>query len=82
MNTAQSRHPRRFLGALDELVRGATYRQRANDVARYTGLPLGKLDEVLEKAVETGLIERNADDPDLVSITALGTAAVRGKAQR
>ena len=83
MTTAQSRHLRRFLEALNELVQGVTYRQRrANDIARYANLPLGKLDEVLNKAVETGLVERNADDPDLVRITVHGIAVVRGKVQR
>ena len=83
MTNAQSQHLRRFLGALDELVQGATYRQRrANDIARYAGLPLCGLDEVLDKAVETGLVERNVNDPDLVSITVHGIAVVRGKGPR
>lgn len=83
MTIAQSRHLRRFVQALDELVQGATYRQRrASDVARYPGLPLGQPDEVLDSAVATSLVERNADDPDLVSITAHGIAVVHAQVPR
>ena len=42
---------------------------------------MGKLEQVLAEAVEAGLIERHADDRDLVKLTASGMAAARGKSR-
>jgi hypothetical protein len=76
----QPRLVRRYIVALNELVRdSANPWRRANDVARYGGMPMGILDEVLAAAVEAGLIERHADDPELVTLTAAGLAATCGK---
>jgi hypothetical protein len=42
-------------------------------------MPMGKLEQVMAEAIEAGLVERHADDPDLVKLTASGMAAARGK---
>ncbi|GEP59061.1 hypothetical protein RSO01_62270 [Reyranella soli] len=79
-------HPRlvgRFVVALYERVGGAANPwRRADDVARYDGLPMGKLGEVLVAATSAGLVDRNANDPDLVTLTAAGLSAARGKTAR
>jgi hypothetical protein len=62
--------------ALAEQVREtANPWRRANDVARYGGMPMGKFEQITAEAVEAGLVERHADDPDLVELTASGMAA-------
>ena len=69
-----------FVVALAELVREtANPWRRANDVARYGGMPMGRLEQVVAEAVGAGLIERHADDQDLIKLTASGMAAARGK---
>lgn len=80
-------HPRlvsRFVLALHQRVEGAANPwRRANDVARYDGIPMGKLDEVLVAATSAGLVDRHANDPDLVTLTATGRlSAARGKPVR
>jgi hypothetical protein len=79
-------HPRlvsRFVVALHQRAEGAanTWR-RANDIARYDGLPMGKLDEVLAAASSAGLVDRHVDDPDMVTLTAAGLSAARSKPVR
>lgn len=49
------------------------------DIARYDGMPLGKLDVVLAQATAAGLIVRHSDDPEMVTLTAAGATAVREK---
>lgn len=73
----------RFVIALHELAgeAGNPWR-RANDIARYDGMPLGKLDVVLAQATSAGLIERHADHPEMVALTAAGTTAVHGQVAR
>ncbi len=77
-------HPRlvsRFVVALYQRVGGAANPwRRANDVARYDGLPMGKLDVVLAQAASAGLVDRHANDLDLVTLTAAGLSAARSKA--
>ena len=79
-------HPRlvsRFVVALHDLVgEAANPWRRANDVARFDGIPMGKLQQVMAQAVEAGLVERHADDPDLVKLTAVGIEAASRKAIR
>jgi hypothetical protein len=83
MTSPRSRLVTRFVVALSELGRGVSYGwRRANDVARYGGVPLGKLDGLLAEAVATGLVERHDDDADLVKLTDAGLAAARGKEAR
>jgi len=68
----------RYVAMLNELAqRAANPWRRANDVARYGGIPMGRLDEVLAAAVDAGLIERHADDPEMVTLTAAGLTAAR-----
>lgn len=78
-----SAHPRlvtRFVVALYHRVGGAANPwRRANDVARYDGLPMRKLDEVLVAATSAGLVDRHTNDPDLVTLTAAGLSAARSK---
>ncbi len=79
-------HPRlvsRFVVALYQRVGAApNLWRRANDVARYDGLPMGKLGEVLVAATSAGLVDRHANDPDLVTLTAAGLSAARSKPSR
>jgi hypothetical protein len=80
MTTPRLRLVTRFVVALAELVREtANPWRRANDVARYGGMPMGKLEQVMAEAVEAGWVERHAEDPDLVKLTASGRAAALGK---
>ena len=76
-------HPRlvsRFVGALYQRVGDAANPwRRANDVARFDGIPMGRLDVVLAQAASAGLVERHADDPGLITLTAAGRSAVRSK---
>jgi hypothetical protein len=70
----------RFVVALYQRAAGAANPwRRANDVARYDGLPMGKLDEVLVAATSAGLVDRHANDPDLVTLTAAGLSAARSR---
>ena len=78
MTSSRSRLVTRFVVALSELGRRVSYGwPRANDVARYGGVPLGKLDSLLPEAVATGLVERHADDAVLVKLTDAGLPAAR-----
>jgi hypothetical protein len=74
-------HPRlvsRFVVALYQRAGGTSNPwRRANDVARYDGLPMGKLDEVLVAATSAGLVDRHANDPHLVTLTAAGLSVAR-----
>ena len=82
MTTPRLRLVNRFVVALAELARETSIPwRRANDIARYGGMPMGKLEQVLAEAVEAGLIERHADDRDLVKLTASGMATARGKSR-
>jgi hypothetical protein len=80
MTAPRPRLVTRFVVAFAELVREtANPWRRTNDVARYGSMPMGKLEQVTAEAVEAGLVERHAADPDLLKLTASGMAAARGK---
>lgn len=73
-----SRLVSRFVVALYQRVgEAANPWRRADEVARYDGLPMGRLNEVLIAATSAGLIDRHASDRDLVTLTASGQLAAR-----
>jgi hypothetical protein len=65
--TLRSRLLTRLIVALYDLVRGSAnpWRQ-ANDVARYGGIPVGKLDEMLAATVEAGSLSA-LSEPEMVT---------------